>query len=278
MSNKGKATGDKFSKQVKEDNLPVVTTEVVSPGPTEAEKASAEFWEKYDKPKKDKVSPEQLAENLGLDKPSSGPIVPANPGSPGSWHDLSEDDKDVVGPTPKRDWQKNSGKSWITEVSSSVGIVHNHFMKEIVLSKGEGWRIFASAKHNFISKADVRIYLDKYYIGEEILISSQKQAHILPQSATEIIFIPWQDMSIPRMSQVQRVVDYVVSMIKKGKDVEVGCFGGHGRTGTFIACVIVSLLRMPAKDAISFVRKNYCSNAIETKDQEKFVEDFQKEF
>jgi protein-tyrosine phosphatase len=57
---------------------------------------------------------------------------------------------------------------------------------------------------------------------------------------------------------------------RSGERVEVGCLGGHGRTGTASACLAV-LSGHPGGDAVNWVRANYCSDAVETPEQEAFV-------
>jgi protein-tyrosine phosphatase len=57
---------------------------------------------------------------------------------------------------------------------------------------------------------------------------------------------------------------------RAGQRVEIGCLGGHGRTGTALACLAV-LSGEPANQAVAWVRTNYCSNAIETPEQAAFV-------
>jgi protein-tyrosine phosphatase len=55
-----------------------------------------------------------------------------------------------------------------------------------------------------------------------------------------------------------------------GERVEVGCHGGHGRTGTALACAAV-LCGLPSGDAVPWVRVNYCVKAVESAQQEAFV-------
>jgi protein-tyrosine phosphatase len=52
--------------------------------------------------------------------------------------------------------------------------------------------------------------------------------------------------------------------------VEVGCKGGNGRTGTALA-ILAMLTGHPAADAIAWVRASYCPKAVETDDQEAFI-------
>ena len=57
---------------------------------------------------------------------------------------------------------------------------------------------------------------------------------------------------------------------RSGQRVEVGCLGGHGRTGTALA-VLAVLGGHPPDEAVAWVRANYCPEAVETAEQEAFV-------
>ena len=59
---------------------------------------------------------------------------------------------------------------------------------------------------------------------------------------------------------------------RDGERVEIGCYGGHGRTGTALAWLAV-LEGHPREDAVAWVRANYCTEAVETAEQEAFVAD-----
>jgi hypothetical protein len=89
--------------------------------------------------------------------------------------------------------------------------------------------------------------------------------------------LDWPDMGIPYKWDV--AADAIIDTFKKAKNlgmwVEIGCIGGHGRTGTVLACMAV-LAGLSHKQAIKYVRKNYCEKAIEAREQEWFVEWFDK--
>ncbi len=55
--------------------------------------------------------------------------------------------------------------------------------------------------------------------------------------------------------------------------VEVACAGGHGRTGTALACLAV-LDGVPAAEAVGYVRAHYSPRAVETPWQRRFVSRF----
>ncbi len=76
----------------------------------------------------------------------------------------------------------------------------------------------------------------------------------------------------------QAVVDALENLVQRargGERVEIGCLGGHGRTGTALAWMAV-LLGEPGGGAVSWVRSNYCPLAVETEAQEAFVAALQR--
>ena len=64
--------------------------------------------------------------------------------------------------------------------------------------------------------------------------------------------------------------DPALDRARGGELVEIGCLGGHGRTGTALACLAI-LTGIPADEAVPWVRANYCARGVETIEQEAFV-------
>jgi hypothetical protein len=52
--------------------------------------------------------------------------------------------------------------------------------------------------------------------------------------------------------------------------VEIACQGGHGRTGTALACLAI-LDGVPGPEAVAFVREHYDRHAVETPAQRRYV-------
>ena len=74
-------------------------------------------------------------------------------------------------------------------------------------------------------------------------------------------------MSLP----LQFWLDLMAHVEKNKLKLVVFCVGGHGRTGTAVASMLVVGLNYTAKDAITWVRTNYCEKAIESKGQEEYI-------
>jgi hypothetical protein len=86
--------------------------------------------------------------------------------------------------------------------------------------------------------------------------------------------LDWPDFGVPASTEaVVEALEALLERARSGQDVEVGCIGGHGRTGTALACLAVPADH-PAPDAVAWVRASYCPKAVETPAQEAFAAAF----
>lgn len=106
------------------------------------------------------------------------------------------------------------------------------------------------------------------------------------------ISIPTRDFSVPPQKDMEHGIAKALKAILDGNDLYVGCMGGIGRTGLFMACLAkvmrdyapgTNALDLTATDAdkfrttnppVLYVRKHYLSHAVETQKQQDFVDDF----
>lgn len=86
--------------------------------------------------------------------------------------------------------------------------------------------------------------------------------------------VDWKDFGLPENRELaaQQIVE-AFGQAQQGGLVEVGCLGGSGRTGTVLACMAV-LAGVPATKAVAWVRVAYRREAVETADQEAWVQWF----
>ena len=79
------------------------------------------------------------------------------------------------------------------------------------------------------------------------------------------------------VNEIRPVVKYVRMMLNNAtkSPIEIGCVGAHGRTGTFMALVLVES-GYTADEAIKIVRKDYCKHAIETVKQEEMIKEYER--
>ena len=83
-------------------------------------------------------------------------------------------------------------------------------------------------------------------------------------------WVPWPDFALPPDPAAARDALQEAWHRAKVERVEVACWGGHGRTGTALACLAV-LDGLPADHAVAYVRQHYRAAAVETPEQEDYV-------
>ena len=89
-----------------------------------------------------------------------------------------------------------------------------------------------------------------------------------------IAFIDWPDMGGPP-KYMYAYVDWVYDQWKSGKNVQFGCFGSHGRTGTFLALMYIRAgMETTGKAAIDRVHKEHCVDAVESTAQTAAIEKY----
>lgn len=96
------------------------------------------------------------------------------------------------------------------------------------------------------------------------------------------ISIPTKDFSVPTQAIMTEGVLCAVMSIMDGNDLYVGCMGGTGRTGLFMACLVKALNDYQDThdssffpvNPVSYVRANYKAHAVETVEQQEFVASF----
>lgn len=83
--------------------------------------------------------------------------------------------------------------------------------------------------------------------------------------------LDWPDFGVPGdVGPVLVAVEGLLGRARAGQRVEVGCYGGHGRTGTALAVAAVLCGEAPER-AVAWVRAAYCDRAVETDAQAAFV-------
>lgn len=121
------------------------------------------------------------------------------------------------------------------------------------------------------------------YLGKALDLSTRNKS--IPPS----IHLKWRDMGVVTLDVLDVAVNTCMYFISKKylkavvgvtkiesekvrEKLEIACYGGHGRTGTLLACLLVSMdSSNTAKKSIDRVHKEYCTSAIETKEQETLI-------
>lgn len=93
-----------------------------------------------------------------------------------------------------------------------------------------------------------------------------------PDSTRVIIDLPIPDRGVPKNPRdYHALIDYLHEGLMNGLVVQVGCFGGHGRTGMVLASIMAQAYE---GNPIKFVREHYCKKAVESEEQVKFLSDY----
>jgi len=100
--------------------------------------------------------------------------------------------------------------------------------------------------------------------------------HAPPEFGWTSRWVRWPDFRLPADPAYAREILAEAWHRAAGERVEIACYGGHGRTGTALACLAV-LDGVPADEAVRFVRTHYRPGAVETPWQRRFVTRFPRE-
>lgn len=85
------------------------------------------------------------------------------------------------------------------------------------------------------------------------------------------ISIPTRDFCTPDLKMLDAGLLHAAEALVNGDPLYVGCMGGKGRTGLFLAVLAKAL---GVKQPVEFVRKHYYAHAVETSDQYQFVTNY----
>jgi hypothetical protein len=125
----------------------------------------------------------------------------------------------------------------------------------------ERWKRDAESARLFIKSGPERFNVLKDFIDT----SNTKIA------VPELVRLDWPDMRKPPVTL--QFWQEMWNLLPEGHTIFC-CIGGHGRTGTALAAMMIAADRkMSAKKAIDIVREFHCKDAIETTGQEDYLED-----
>ena len=86
------------------------------------------------------------------------------------------------------------------------------------------------------------------------------------------VSIPTDDFSTPPLKVLDAGLEQAVTLLLAGEPLYVGCMGGRGRTGLFLA-ILAKVLDV--KGPVEYVRKEYYGHAVETDEQYAFVTEYE---
>jgi hypothetical protein len=139
-----------------------------------------------------------------------------------------------------------------------------------VLTLKDGRELFAAqgAKLDRADHLDLVIDCAGLVNGRKFVTSNNPRYRSLNALAfPDVIRLAWPDMTAPTHVGL-KFWTRLHGMLPQ--HTAVACVGGHGRTGTALACLLVAD-GMTADDAIKTVRAKHCTKAIETVTQEQYI-------
>ncbi|HEV2374157.1 MAG TPA: protein phosphatase [Streptosporangiaceae bacterium] len=94
-----------------------------------------------------------------------------------------------------------------------------------------------------------------------------------PRVPWEARWVRWPDFWLP-CDRAGAAGALREAWVRAGSErVEIACAGGHGRTGTALACLAV-LDGLPGHQAVAYVRQHYAAQAVETPWQRRYAARF----
>lgn len=158
----------------------------------------------------------------------------------------------------------DSGKFSPSKYTGAVKFQKKCYETHPILEIGGGKLLGGSCSHPVSTKSHIYIGLDWNMTMVEAAYPWEAK------SETIQVLFEIQDGQAPKDSKnFIKMVDWVVAALGEGKEVHVGCIGGHGRTGTVLSAIVCKILG--EEDAITWVRKNYCKKAVESSEQVEFL-------
>lgn len=106
-------------------------------------------------------------------------------------------------------------------------------------------------------------------IGAVVSLTEFFPLALVGETRFATLHLPIEDMTVPETEQLERFVRFVDRMVARGTAVGVHCHAGLGRTGTMIACYLVTRDKS-AEQAIEHVRR-VRPGSIQTDQQERAV-------
>lgn len=106
------------------------------------------------------------------------------------------------------------------------------------------------------------------YVGFDHSMKKSEKAY--PWNDGHSFLFPIMDGTAPKdLQEAKKLIDWLALNLSSNQKIHVGCIGGHGRTGTILAALVQVMTG--EKDAIEYVRKNYCKKVVESHEQVEWL-------
>ena len=143
-----------------------------------------------------------------------------------------------------------------------------------------GSRVRTSSKYSPKDMAfhlDFDLWTELRGVREEHFAATTAKVPIFKDGkGRRMVFVRWPDWGVIGIDRFKRLIRLAHRTLKEGQTVEVGCIGAHGRTGTFLAGLMVEVEGIGYQEAVQAIRRQYCLKAIENYPQEEMVRDVEQ--
>lgn len=180
---------------------------------------------------------------------------------------------------------KNNGRYTQQHYGGRGGFCHTSPHEALIIGKAHifGSREAAVVEHSPKWGLIVRLIAGGVHTSSTPLITGNKEAHSLLKptifnvKTPPIIHVQWEDFDRPPLTkQWWTELHTTIRGWKHRKDIVFYCQGGHGRTGTalsILAGLEAKLRGTKDFDPVAFIRKTYCTSAVESTEQLDYIED-----
>lgn len=154
----------------------------------------------------------------------------------------------------------------------------------------EGIKVYASArysvKNEYDGARDFGIYLaDSWTRDEQVATLGTQIPWQTIRPHHPIVGLSWPDRKRPTtdVEEMVAMCSWVLKAAKEGLRIEFGCIGGHGRTGTALACLLVAQGLNPYEAVVRLwddehpEEGGYCTKAVEDPSQLTYIGDVYEE-
>ena len=125
--------------------------------------------------------------------------------------------------------------------------------------------LYCGSEREFLAKADEKVFYD-VMVPLSVLDGDIWESGF----RGEILYYPIMDYGTLPTDVLEEVVGKILNRLTREKKVGVFCMGGHGRTGYLVSIV---LGKCGCEDPIQYLRKHYCTQAVESNGQVRHIAD-----
>ena len=112
------------------------------------------------------------------------------------------------------------------------------------------------------------VYLDDGWLQGRLATNTGAEVDVASPAS---LYIGWPDFGVIGVDMLSEAIEWTLPYLhNKNSIIEIACMGGHGRTGTFVAALMIRE-GWAVADTMAYIRGGYCTKAIESPAQEDLL-------